>query len=374
MTPGVEPQEQIHLGEDIFRLMVESAADGMCVVDAKGGILFCNQRMLELLGRTVEETNGHSLTEFLEDDSVQAFLSAREKRKAGIRETYELTFVRKDGSLLYTITSAGPIVNKTGNFIGALGVITDITEREIAKRALADQQVRSIAYSKMSALGEMAGGMAHEVNNPLAVIQLNAELLKEVLKGNSPDLKAVGAMANTIARTTERIAKIIQGLKSFSRNADGDPLVASSLVDVVKNTLVFCEQKFRHAQVEIQYGVMSPTKVSCRPVQISQVLLNLLNNSFDAISEDVKEKWIKIEINEEPISLTMIVTDSGHGIAPSLREQIFEPFFTTKETGKGTGLGLSISQGIMSTHGGALTLDSSGPNTRFVLTFQKPVG
>ena len=369
-----EPQEQIQLGEDIFRLMVESAADGMCVVDAKGSILFCNQRMLELLGRSVEETYAHSLTEFLEEQSVDAFLKAREKRKAGIRETYELTFVRKDGSLLYTITSAGPIVGKDGNFIGALGVITDITEREIAKKAFDDQQMKSIASSKMSALGEMASGMAHEVNNPLAVIQLNAELMKEVLKGSTPDLKSVVGMANTIARTTQRIAKIIQGLKSFSRNADEDPLVASSLVEIVKNTLVFCEEKFRFAQVEVQYGAMSSVKVSCRPVQISQVLLNLLNNSFDAISEGGKEKWIKIEITDEPLFLKMIVTDSGQGIAPSLREQIFEPFFTTKETGKGTGLGLSISQGIMSSHGGSLTLDSSGSHTCFILAFEKSVG
>ena len=369
--PNPETSEKIQLGEGIFRLMVESAADGMCVVDAKGSILFCNQRMLELLDRTSEETNSRSLTEFLEKESAKAFLSAREKRKAGLRETYELTFVRKDGSLLYTITSAGPIFGKSGEFLGALGVITDMTAPELVKRDLAAQQIKLMASSKMSALGEMAGGIAHEVNNPLAVIQLNAELLGEILKNKSPDPLALSAIANTITRTTQRIAKIIQGLKNFSRNAENDPMVESSLAEIVINTLVFCEEKFRHAQVEIKLGALSEIKIRCRPVQISQVLLNLLNNSFDAISMISDVKWINLEVIEVVQGMQLVVSDSGPGIPPELRGQIFEPFFTTKEVGKGTGLGLSVSQGITSSHGGTLILDPTAPFTRFILTLPR---
>ncbi len=127
--------------------------------------------------------------------------------------------------------------------------------------------------------------------------------------------------------------------------------------------------KFKHHQIDIQWNADDfHIDLMCRPVQISQVLVNLLSNSFDAI-EKCSEKWVKLEVQTESGWINFRIKDSGRGIPEHLMQKIMLPFFTTKEIGKGTGLGLSISKGIMESHGGKLELDPSQPNTCFILKF-----
>lgn len=111
-------------------------------------------------------------------------------------------------------------------------------------------------------------------------------------------------------------------------------------------------------------------EIECHSIKISQVLLNLLNNAYDAI-QNQKEKWIKVEIIERQHEIDLIVTDSGNGIPVSVQKRMMQPFFTTKDIGKGTGLGLSISQGIVTSHHGKINIDNASMNTRFVITLPK---
>jgi signal transduction histidine kinase len=234
-------------------------------------------------------------------------------------------------------------------------------------RSLEKQRESFLYTEKMASLGEMAGSIAHEINNPLAIIQGAAQKLQIRLRQeelNRDDLKHTVQM---ILKTAERIARIIRSLRFVARDGSTDPFVNTSIRSIVEETLTLCESRLKNENVCLDAnGVPLDLYCVCRGVQISQVLINLINNAVDAI-RDLPEKWIRIEASLEAGMIRLAVTDSGPGIPKELADKIMKPFFTTKGVGKGTGLGLSISRGIAHAHGGDLELDEAHTHTRFVL-------
>jgi two-component system sensor histidine kinase DctS len=161
-----------------------------------------------------------------------------------------------------------------------------------------------------------------------------------------------------IEETTHRIAKIIKGLRSFARDSDKDPFAPISIHHIVEQTLSLCQERFTFNGVSLRVQkTQENLTILSRSYQISQVLLNLLNNAFDAASESV-EKWVEIEIRRDSNEVCIIVSDSGSGVPVLLQDKIMQPFFTTKPVGRGTGLGLSIALGIVTDHKGTLSLKS----------------
>jgi two-component system sensor histidine kinase HydH len=244
------------------------------------------------------------------------------------------------------------------------------SELRESQKLVNDQQSTLIHSSKMSALGEMAGGLAHEINNPLAIIHALSEQMSECLAKGAADQDRLVTSAQKITRTADRIAQIIRGLRSFSRDASNDPFEQVAIKRLIDETLSFCGQKLAHTGTILTISPYdSRLTIPMRPGEISQVLLNLLNNANDALAEipDLKDKRICIEISEDPDWVVIRVSDNGPGIPSLLRSRIFEPFFTTKSVGKGTGLGLSISAGLVRKHGGLLTLDPDPAKTCFAI-------
>jgi len=239
-------------------------------------------------------------------------------------------------------------------------------EQERIQKLMQTQQANMISASKMSELGKMAGGIAHEVNTPLATIGLLADQIVETLQGNEIDLDGLMEQAKTISNTVNRIAKIVYGLRSFSRDGSSDPFESVKISDIVEETVRFCQQKFELHRVSLKVEVDKDLCVDCRATEISQVLLNLLNNSYDAV-EDLNEKWVLVQAMRNDGHIEISVTDSGNGIHKEDQEKIFNPFYTTKAIGKGTGLGLSISIGIIKSHHGELHHDELSSKTRFVI-------
>ena len=140
---------------------------------------------------------------------------------------------------------------------------------------------------------------------------------------------------------------------------------------LVADALELCSSRFHYHRVRMKVSAIpEDLKIEARGVQIAQVLLNLLNNSFDAV-EHLEDRWISIDVAETPDAVELSVTDSGKGVPAEIREKIMQPFFTTKEIGKGTGLGLSISKGIVDSHSGQFFLDAACANTRFVVRLPK---
>jgi C4-dicarboxylate-specific signal transduction histidine kinase len=166
---------------------------------------------------------------------------------------------------------------------------------------------------------------------------------------------------------TERSAKIINGLRVFSRDATEDPLEKIELTNVIEETLILCRSKISNRGIQLEIDTKGPYYCQGRSVQISQVLLNLINNSADAI-EGSPNPWIKVQIEEIRNYWQISVIDSGLGIHPKILDKMMTPFFTTKPPGKGTGLGLSICSGILKQHGGNFWYDTKSPNTCFKMT------
>ncbi|MFL5815488.1 MAG: ATP-binding protein [Bdellovibrionia bacterium] len=239
-----------------------------------------------------------------------------------------------------------------------------ITDRT---RELEAQRAKSEYAGKMAALGEMAGGVAHEINNPLAIICGSTEFIQSMIARKDVDQAKLGQLVDRIHHTAFRIVKIVKALRFFARDGSNAPFERESFQAIINDTLEFCQEKFRSHSVNLQLAPISPElKIDCQAVQISQVLLNLLQNAFDAV-QGLETRWIRLEVFEAESEIRIVVTDSGTGIPAELRSKIMLPFFTTKDVGKGTGLGLSISQGIITHHRGSLSVDDTSENTCFVV-------
>jgi C4-dicarboxylate-specific signal transduction histidine kinase len=238
-------------------------------------------------------------------------------------------------------------------------------------RELDEQKLITLQASKMSVLGEMAGGIAHEINTPLATVKLLIAQIQFELEDVIPDLEKLSSHLKKIEDTADRMAKIVQGLKTFARDGSLDPMESVSAGLIVEETVTLCAEKIKIHNIELKVVCSTAAlTVCCRTVQICQVLLNLISNAHDAIV-DLDLKWIEISVEENTNWIEFKVTDSGKGISKENLEKVFQPFFTTKEIGKGTGLGLSISLGIVKSHHGQLFVDNQCPNTCFVLRLPK---
>jgi PAS domain S-box-containing protein len=239
-------------------------------------------------------------------------------------------------------------------------IATDLREKKTAEFML-------IHSSKMAALGEIAGGIAHEVNNPLMYIIERSKILRQLLTEGKSDLPAFRAALERIEYMGNRISKTIRSLRGFARNAEEDPFESIPLRTIIHETLEICAERFRNHQIEIRLRGELDLMTFCRPIQLSQVFLNLLQNSFDAISP-LAERWIEIAAHPRQEGwIDLEFTDCGPGIPESIRARLLDPYFTTKPRGDGTGLGLKIATRIVIEHGGELFVDAEAKNTRFVV-------
>ncbi|GEM_PF-4660541 len=250
-------------------------------------------------------------------------------------------------------------------------------EMKVAKRTkelseamskLEDSQTVLTQSAKMTALGEMAGGIAHEINTPLSAILMNAEMLMDRADQASPEL--IRKRTEAIVKIVARVSKIIMGLKRFSRNADDAERSRVLVQTIVDDTLTLCSEKFKSHSVNLEIKLdRSDLTVLCVPEHISQVLLNFLNNSLYALKDTdaISDKWISIHASKQDDQVEISVTDAGTGLPESIQAKLMQPFFTTKPPGVGTGLGLSISKGIVEQSGGEMFYDKRCPNTRFVI-------
>ena len=242
-------------------------------------------------------------------------------------------------------------------------------------QTIIQQQASLSSSAKLSALGEMASGIAHEVNNPLTIILGKARSLRKQVVASQVDVDGALKNLDVVEATAMRIAKIVKGLRSLSRNSEGDPFEEVRVGTIIQDVLELCQEKFKHASIRLDVVNEADPLLSGRPSEIAQVLMNLLSNGYDAVAM-LSDRWIKVEVEVierkeakagEGERVVIRVTDSGPGISPELATKIMQPFFTTKEVGRGTGLGLSISTAIIQNHGGELRYDAECHNTRFVI-------
>lgn len=271
---------------------------------------------------------------------------------------------RYDNAIRKLKVVKSPIFDDSGNVVMTLGVFKDITD-DLEKEALIkEQQAKMINSARLFSLGEMAAGIAHEINNPLTIIDAIIFQTTTKIERNQFQLSELPAVFDRVGKSLHRIARIVRSLRFFSRNSENDPFTITPLSSIFQDTAELCREKFKLGEVDLRIEDPGNLKVLCRPSEIGQVLLNLVSNSFDA-AQNKKNSWVKVQAVLKNSRIFISVTDSGLGIDHSIQDEMMSPFFTTKEVGQGTGLGLSIALGIVRAHGGDLIYDNQSGHTRF---------
>src|SRR5262249_36693482 len=303
-----------------------ASADALLVLDRNGKIVSANQRVDgvfgytagELLGRPVESVVPIDLIE-LDRSNPQSFLGIPRIRPTG--EGKELFGRRKDGSKFPVEVALSSL--RQGDEHLVLAAVRDITVRKQLEEDLEATRVQAIASARLSALGVMAGGIAHEINNPLGIIHSLASDLTELAEEGSVTPEAIARKGTVIRQTAERIARIVKSLRQISREGVGDPLRPTSLAKIVTETLEICRAKFKANSVKLFVpGAIPDVSVLCREVQIAQALLNLLQNAFDAVVDQEGDRWVRLEVNNGDDSVALSVIDSGPGIPLELRSRV----------------------------------------------------
>jgi PAS domain S-box-containing protein len=359
---------------DFFEKVLNAIPDMILVKREKSHLVWANKAFQEYYGMDNETLKSIIDAPFVEPDTTRQYVAddqwVWENKKLLKIECEPVT--RHDGVIRKYQTYKTPILDFEGKIQFTVGVSRDLTEK-------IELEQRTEASSKMAALGEMAGGVAHEINNPLSIVVAKAQRALKLLQKN--ETQSLAQDLERIIFNAERIGKIVKGLKSFSRDGSKDPFAAVSLSAIIQETLSFCQNRIEKNGIELRIDsirlAQTDCQVECRAVQISQVLLNLLNNAIDAVSGDTRErhlKWISISVSLDDSWAEIRVNDSGPGVPEDLELRVMQPFFTTKNVGRGTGLGLSVSLAIARDHGGFLKLDRSTSPSCFLLKipiFQK---
>jgi PAS domain S-box-containing protein len=366
ITERIKFEEALRDQREKFETIVNNIPLFLTIYDKQGQFEWANPAFETVLGWSVEEARSRNL--------LNDFYPDPDRRQEVINF---MSSPRHDQWMVFdTTTKAGAVIPTSWMNVRlssgrCIGIGLDISTQRQQEKLIREQQAKIVAAAKMSSLGEMAGGVAHEINNPLTIILGNTQILKRLAELGAAKPADISEVCGKIDLTVTRIAKIISGLKTFARDGSRDPFETANLGTIVGETLGFCEARFKNNRVRL---LVEPFEdeihLECRSVEISQVLLNLLNNAFDAVVNG-PDPWVRLEIRTGQELVEIVIEDSGPGIPPQIREKIMQPFFTTKEVGKGTGLGLSLSKGLVESHRGALVLDAEAPNTKFRIRLPK---
>jgi PAS domain S-box-containing protein len=357
-------------GMERFRLSFDEAPLGLALIRSDGLWLSVNRALCEMTGYSQSEliSRGPEITH--PDDRAQESLLLAQilsgERAAG---RLEERFVHKQGQIIYVLLNIAAVErDEAARPVHLVVHVQDLTDRKRVEQELEASRSQMVASAHLSALGMMAGGIAHEINNPLGVIHASAENIVRMADSGVIQIPVILKNGNRISLTAERIAKIVRSLRHIAREGSADEFRPTSVRQIVDETLELCAERFQVHNIRLAVPTVIPSAIiKCRDAQICQVLLNLLQNAFDELVDRERDRWVELDVVSSPPWVIFSVSDSGPGIAPETRVHIMEPFFTTKPAGKGTGLGLSISRSIALEHGGTLELNQHSVHTCFLL-------
>lgn len=363
-----ERTQELRCSELRYRVLFQKIPDGILVYDKAGSVLDCNDVMAEWVGLPREKLLGTNINRFLSPlEEGQSIERPRKVFSSGY-ETFEATIRNPDG-----VSLPAEVCEQTVSWHGkeaALSISRDITERKRIERSKQEVTERLRQQQKLEAIGILAGGVAHEINNPINGIMNYAQLILDKL----PENNGTRSYADEIIHETNRVATIVRNLLSFARQGS-QTFRQTDLTDITRSAIGLISTIAKHDQIslDVDLGENLPL-VNCNGQRIQQVLLNLMTNARDSLNErypafdeNKKINTTAHVLEEDGVRwLRVIVEDRGMGIPEEIRNKIFDPFFTTKPNDAGTGLGLSITHGIVEEHGGRISVESSIGNwTRF---------
>jgi PAS domain S-box-containing protein len=381
--------DERHLPRDAQEPQVNSA---LLVVDPSGRIAAANPIAERILEGRAGEIVGRVVWDWFPSTPRDEVPIASTLRQGTRLRGVETVLTRSDRSRVPIGISCSPLLDRQGRKLGAVAIFQDLTEIKQLQRQV-------LQTEKMASIGQLAAGVAHEINNPMGFIHANlfqmdeylgdlwrlwraaAELQQVIAEGNLDEIRKASERLTVLSREldafalledfgkairesqegSERIRHIVQDLRAFSHE-DRNERVLSDINSCLDSTANIAAATMKHSvKLSRQYGELPP--VLCNPMQLKQVFLNLLVNAYQAILERVERESDRGEIvlSTEPVGdgVRISIRDTGVGIPPEHQQRIFDPFFTTKEVGVGTGLGLSTSFNIVQRHGGTMHVESA---------------
>jgi two-component system NtrC family sensor kinase len=348
VTERKKTEEALRQSEERYRTILEEMQDSYFEVDLGGHLTFINSAGCRHLGYSREELIGMNYKAFTAEDYIKAiFQIYNEVYRTGVpNKGFHWKIIRKDGSHAFIDASVALLQNDKGEIIGFSGVGRDITERTKMEEQL-------ILTDRLASIGQLAAGIAHELNNPLTSVIGFSDLLLE------RDLPAdVKADLETVNQEARRSVNIIKGLLAFAREQRTEKTLVNinTIIQGVLQIRAY-EQRVSNIEVTTRFAPALP-QVMGNGAQLQQVFINIIINAEQAMLEAHERGKLTIVTEQVGDVVRASITDDGPGISPANMSKLFTPFFTTREVGKGTGLGLSISHGIVTEHGGKLYAES----------------
>jgi len=368
--------------EQQHSLILDSVADGIYGVDLNGKSTFVNKAMERITGWRADKIIGENQHELLHhtkengkphpENECPVYKTFHDDKPRFVQDDI---FWNSDGTCFPVEYSSTPLKDENSNTIGSVVVFRDISERKQAEEQ-ASKHRRELAHvARVSTMGEMASGMAHELNQPLTAITTNADACIRLTESQQIDMDRLNDVLEIISKQARRAGGIIQQLRNFVKKE----LPEKSLInlnELVKEVLILTSHNLKANSIDLELQLASNLpEVYAQHIQIDQVILNIVKNAIEAMLEngsEVENKILTITTSVTDDNIPMVtISDTGPGFSKEMQKNLFTPFVTTKRDGMG--LGLSISEGIISEHGGRLKLVSGhgkGATFKFTLPIQ----
>ena len=346
------------------QLINESVADGIYGVDLVGNCTFINRATVEMTGWSSKDLigkNQHLILHHTHEDGspfprtdCPVYQSSFDNQPRFVADDI---FWKKDGSYINVEYSCTPLRGLSGETRGSVVVFRDITTRKHAQKHAEEHQLQLAHVGRLSTLGEMASGIAHELNQPLTAISTNARACIRLLEADIDHTESCADVMEKIASQAERAGGVIQHIRHFTHK-ELPNIKPAKLKPMLNVVLDLVDREIKSKKIILKLDLDKKAQwIMARDIQVEQVILNLVRNAIESLESMPKEKRkLMIKTTAMPQGKVEIrVTDTGRGIKKVIQEQLFEPFMTTKDSGMG--LGLSISQGIIEAHGSEIKVE-----------------
>ncbi|MDJ0720712.1 MAG: PAS domain S-box protein [Desulfobacterales bacterium] len=383
-------EENVRESEAKYRSILESMQEGYYEFDITGNLKFFNDAFAAIVGYRRDELKDIHYRQFTASQArakvFRAFNNVYVSHKPS--KDFEWRIIRKDGAKRHLEASVSLVTSSEGLPNGFKGVVRDVTDRNLAEESLKNAyselkrtQSQLVQSGKLASIGELAAGVAHELNQPLMIIRGHAQLTQRNIAKGQIGIEAISKQLEPIERNTKRMMRIIDHLRTFSRQSKAE-YHALDINTVIDDSFLMIGEQLRLRNITVEKHLEDGLpQIEGETNQLEQVFLNLITNARDAITEKASEErgedapadviaitTRRLESDQRYVEI--LFRDTGGGIKENDQGNIFDPFYTTKEVGKGTGLGLSISYGIITDHGGKIEIaetDSEGTTFRVVL-------
>jgi len=339
--------KELSASEKKFRNFFVNSKDMVYFCDASNRLVNMNASGLEMLGYSFEDPPKLNLQDmFLSEDDLDSYFE--DILRMGFIEDREVDFIKADGTVIHILLSATAIFNEDGDFTGCEGIAKDLTRVKTMMAQLASSE-------KMASIGQMAAGVAHEINTPLGVILGYSQLLKDDFPAETEE----GESLLVIERQTKACRKIVADLLKFSRQSESRR-ENINLNEMLADVLAVTEHSLNMDHINVYRNFSEDLCTIVGDTEkLRQVFINFINNAHHAMEESEGGKlYISTRNSADGQYVIAAIRDNGHGIPEEIKTSIFDPFFTTKPVGKGTGLGLSVSYGIVQEHKGTIEVES----------------